>query len=152
MNHEPRGVWTQQWPTGSAYIGTNPDVQPQDLDYLEYVRPVDHCQRVAQLLIDGWEQCGLGYTKQDEGQWCAYRRGDWNLILCWCPMVYLRWVAFTELARRCTFVNKLERIELCKALLEGNKEAAQNIVHYPQFNTVASNLMQEWCDSHEGIL
>jgi hypothetical protein len=58
--------------------------------------------------------------------------------------VYLRWVAFTELARRCTFTNKAERIELCQAILEGNPEAARNIVHLSNFNTVAGNLMQDF--------
>lgn len=139
-------TWTQQWPTGSAYIGS--DNVPQDFDYVEFVHEVDRGRHETALLDAGWDVCGVGYTRQNEGKWCAYRKGQWNVILCWCPLVYLRWVAFTELARRCCFTGKRERIELCRAVLEGNAEAAMNIVHLSNFNVVAGNIMQEFLNEH----
>lgn len=140
-------VWTQHWPTGSAYIGS--DKEPQDFDYVEFVHAEDKERREDALLGTGWDLCGSEeYGHDDSLPWAAYRRGDWNVILCWCPLTYLRWIAFTELARRCCFTSKMERIELCKAVLEGNVEAAMNIVHLSNFNTVAGNIMQEFLDEH----
>lgn len=139
-------VWTQHWPTGSAYIGS--DKEPQDFDYVSFVHEADKDRRETALLDTGWTVCGEGYTNQNEGKWGAYRKGQWNVILCWCPLTYLRWIAFTELARRCCFTRKMERIELCKAVLEGNAEAAMNIVHLSNFNTVAGNVMQEFLNEH----
>lgn len=144
------GVWTQEWPTGSAYIGS--DKPPQDLDYLKFVHLEDKDSVVSSLLSKGWEQCGLGYTRQEVDHWCAYRRGDWNLILCWCPLVYLRWVAFTELAKVCGISSKAERIELCQAILEGGTDAARNVVHLSSFNNQAGYLMQGWRSKYlEGL-
>lgn len=142
-------IWFQEWPTGSAYIGADPDKGPEDIDFLRYVPEADCDAHSAMLEATGWEVCGLGYNKQEADHWCAYRKGDENLILCWCPLVYLRWVSFTELARRCCFTAKVERIELCKAVLEGNDEAARNIVHLSNFNTLAGNLMQEFRDAQD---
>ena len=142
----PERIWSQQWPTGSAYIGS--DEEPQDLDYVTFVHEADKGQYETALLGTGWDVCGVGYTRQNEDMWCAYRKGPWNVILCWCPLVYLRWVAFTELARRCCFTSKVERIELCKAILEGDEDAAMNSVHLSNFNTVAGNLMQEFLNEH----
>ena len=140
--------WIQEWPTGSAYIGADPDKGPQDIDFLRYV-PDEHCEEHSNMLeAQGWEVCGIGYSKQEADKWCAFRKGNENLLLCWCPLVYLRWIAFTELARRCQFIHKVERVELCKAILEGNDEAARNIVRLSNFNTLAGNLMQEYV-AHE---
>ena len=138
--------WTQRWPTGSAYIGS--DRAPQDLDYVEFVPESRKEQHESALLDDGWEVCGTGYTRQNEDKWCAYRKGKWNVILCWCPLVYLRWVAFTELARRCCFTSKCDRIELCRAVLEGSVEAAMNIVHRQPFYDTAEYTMQEFLNEH----
>jgi len=135
-------TWIKKWPTGSAYIGADPDRGPQDIDFLGYVPEEHRDEQFNTLSARGWEVCGLGYSKQDDDKWCAFRKGDENLILCWCPLVYLRWVAFTELAKRCQFIHKFERIELCKAVLEGDVEAAHNIVLYSGFNLTAGTLMQ----------
>lgn len=141
------GAWSQCWPTGSAYIGS--DKEPQDFDYVEFVHAEDKERHEAALLGTGWDLCGSAeYGQEDSLPWAAYRRGDWNVILCWCPLTYLRWIAFTELARRCCFTSKMERIELCKAILEGKAEAAMSIVHLPNFNTVAGNIMQEFLNEH----
>lgn len=142
----PPAYWTQRWPTGSAYIGS--DKEPQDLDYVEFVHDADKDRHETALLDAGWDVCGVGYVRQNEDKWCAYRRGNWNVILCWCPLVYLRWVAFTELARRCHFTSKMVRIELCKATLEGDADAAMNIVRWPDFNTTAGNIMREYLNEH----
>ena len=137
-------TWMQEWPTGSAYIGADPDKGPQDIDFLRYVPEEYLYEHVNDLIHAGWDACGTGYVAQTNDKWCAYRRGDENLILCWCPLVYLRWVAFSELAKLCGLVYKPDRIDMCKAVLEGDVEAARNIVLRSDFNALARSLMKAY--------
>src|SRR5690554_7499331 len=79
-------TWIKKWPTGSAYIGADPDRGPQDIDFLGYVPEEHRDEQFNTLSARGWEVCGLGYSKQDDDKWCAFRKGDENLILCCVPL------------------------------------------------------------------
>ena len=65
------------------------------------------------------------------------RRGLLNIIVVWDYLLYLRWVAFSEVAAKIGTLEKVERIELSKALVENNAVAAQNIVRRSAFNQSA---------------
>lgn len=129
--------YIQLWPTGSAYIGTIKP--PADRDFLIRVAE-DECESYCQRLVDGgWQKLGAGegYSVLTGGGWAAFRKDDLNAIVCSDDVVYLRWVAFTELARVCAMAAKVERIELCKAVLEGDATAANNILRTHSMHSAA---------------
>lgn len=142
LNQEPM---MQQWPTGSRYIGTHKE--PQDTDFLELTE-LPLSVRVAERELDGWVKCSEGYGGSDD-HWESMRKGDLNLILCDCPLVYLRWVAFSELARSVFLADKVQRIELCKALVENDVTAARNVTHLANFNNEALHAMQMYIGGYK---
>lgn len=76
-----------------------------------------------------WDVCGQDYGSTDD-LFTAIRRGDDNEIIVWDYVQFIRWVAFTELAKKLGMSSKMERIELSKALVDADPVAAQNIVRY----------------------
>jgi hypothetical protein len=119
----------QTYPTGSAYIVDRTSAADKDLVVLfetfeqaqEYIKEA--------TLISGWDICGQDYG-DDGSLFKAIRRGDDNQIIVWDYSVFIRWVAFTELAKVLGMSSKMERIELSRALVDGDPVAAQNIVRY----------------------
>ena len=86
---------TLRWPTGSAYIC--PTVAYNDLDFTMYME-ASQVDTYRQLLLGcGWEACNVAeYPDWNDSGWEAFRKGQWNLILCWQPGLYLRWLAKYE--------------------------------------------------------
>lgn len=119
----------QMYPTGSAYIVDRTSAADKDLVVL--FETFEQAQEYINqsLCGDAWEMCGQDYG-DDGSLFKAIRRGDDNQIIVWDYSVFIRWVAFTELAKVLGMSSKMERIELSRALVDGDPVAAQNIVRY----------------------
>lgn len=124
--------WSQDWPTGSTYTnGAGADV-----DIVRFTE--DPTAERAALLADGFTLCGGEESYSLDGDtFFAVRRGLLNIIVVWDYLLYLRWVAFSEVAAKIGTLEKVERIELSKALVENDAVAAQNIVRRSAFNQSA---------------
>lgn len=83
----------------------------------------------ARTVLDGWDMCGQDYG-DDGTHFKAIRRGDDNQIIVWDYIQFVRWMAFTELAKKLGMSSKMERIELSKALVDADPVAARNICRY----------------------
>lgn len=129
------GHWTQEWPTGSTYTNGSGN----DVDIVRFTE--DAVQERAALLAAGYTLCGGEESYSLDGDtFFAVRRGLENIIVVWDYMLYLRWIAFTEIAARIGTLDKVERIALSQALVEGNELMAQSIVRRTAFNDVANQL------------
>jgi len=117
------------YPTGSAYITSREAAN--DIDIVLLFETFEQAQRhIAELVSGhGWVMCGEDYG-DDGTHFKAIRNGDDNQIIVWDYMQFVRWMAFTELAKKLGMVDKVERIELSKALVDANMEAARNICRY----------------------
>lgn len=117
------------YPTGSAYIVDRASAKDKDLVVL--FETFEQAQEYINLQLCGgmWKMCGQDYG-DDGTHFKAIRRGDDNEIIVWDYVQFIRWVAFTELARKLGMSSKMERIELSKALVDADPIAAQNIVRY----------------------
>lgn len=130
--------WTQDWPTGSTYTnGCGADV-----DIVRFTE--DPVAERAALLADGFALCnGDESYSLDDDTFFAVRRDLLNIIVVWDYMLYLRWVAFSEVAAKIGTLDKVERIALSQALVEGDSLQAQNIVRRSAFNDTANTLAIE---------
>lgn len=127
--------WTQDWPTGSTYTnGSGADV--------DIVRFTEDPQATrADLLAAGFTLCNGDESYSLDGDtFFAVRKDLLNIIVVWDYLLYLRWVAFSEVAARIGTLDKVERIALSQALVEGNAEQACNIVRTPAFHKEAGIL------------
>lgn len=112
------------YPTGSTYIvGHGADIDTVLLfetkaEAEQYKNSVDA------------ELCGSDYG-MDSSDFYALRSGKFNEIVCWDHGLFLRWCAFTELAKALRLTEKIDRIELSKAIVEEDSQAAVNITHRP---------------------
>lgn len=129
------GHWTQEWPTGSTYTnGLGADV-----DIVRFTE--DPVAERAALLADGFSLCnGDESYNLDNDTFFAVRRDLLNIIVVWDYMLYLRWVAFSEVAAKIGTLDKVERIALSQAIVEGDSVQAQNIVRRSAFNDTANQL------------
>lgn len=127
MNH-----WTQDWPTGSTYTNGS----GADVDIVRFTE--DPVAERAAMIENGFDLCGVGESYSLDGDtFFAVRKGMLNIIVVWDYMLYLRWVAFSEVAAKIGTLDKVERIALSQALVEGNRTQAQNIVRRSAFNDTA---------------
>lgn len=127
--------WFQDWPTGSVYTNG----AGQDVDIVRFVE--DPVAERATLLANGFTLCnGDESYSLDNDTFFAVRRGLLNIIVVWDYMLYLRWVAFSEVAAKIGILDKVERICLSQALVEGNETQARNIVRTSAFNSTAGDL------------
>jgi hypothetical protein len=117
------------YPTGSAYIVDRASAQDKDLVVLfeTFEQAQDYINQSVSFA--GWDVCGQDYG-DDGTHFKAIRRGDDNEIVVWDYVQFIRWVAFTELAKKLGMSSKMERIELSRALVGSDPMAAQNIVRY----------------------
>ena len=116
-----------RWPTGSAYIC--PTVAYNDLDFVMYLETAQVGAYRLLLSDDGWESCcAAQYPDQKVDCWEAFRKGQWNLILCWNPEEYLRWLAATELAKVLNLTSKEERVGLFRVIRDGLDEPARALL------------------------
>lgn len=116
-----------RWPTGSAYIC--PTVAYNDLDFTMYMEESQVGTYRKLLLGCGWEACRVAeYPDWNDSGWEAFRNGQWNLILCWQPRLYLRWLAATELAKVLNLTSKEERVGLFRAIRDGLDEPARALL------------------------
>jgi hypothetical protein len=117
------------YPTGSAYIVDR--VSAADKDLVVLFESFEQAQEYINLRLCGgvWEMCGQDYG-DDGTHFKAIRSGDDNQIIVWDYVQFVRWMAFTELAKKLGMSSKMERIELSKALVDADPVAAQNICRY----------------------
>lgn len=116
------------YPTGSAYIVDRQSAADKDLVVL--FETFDEAQTyIAEATSMDWDVCGQDYG-DDGSHFKAIRRGDDNQIIVWDYVQFIRWVAFTELAKKLGMSAKMERVELSKALVDACPDAARNIVRY----------------------
>lgn len=127
----------QQYPTGSAYIVGRASARDVDRVLLFETRDEAERFKTRSMVVDGWDICGRDYGIVDRDSFFALRKGDDNLIVVWDYLLYLRWVAATEVARKFGLQQKHERIELFKAIVEDDRTAAQNIVRTSHFHETA---------------
>lgn len=126
-----------QYPTGSAYILNR--AQAADVDrVLMFETHAEAELFKLQSCSEGWEPCGADYGMVDEDTFYALRSGDDNLIVVWDYLLYVKWMAFTELAKAMGLSAKVDRIELSKAIVEDSRAAAQNIVRTSHFHSTAA--------------
>lgn len=112
------------YPTGSTYIvGHGADI---DTVLLFESRHEAELYRIE----CGYTVCGGEYSL-DNDDFYSMRKGDHNIIVVWDHLQFLKWCAFTELARTLGLSEKIDRIELSKAIVEDNEQAAVNITHRP---------------------
>lgn len=123
----------QDWPTGSTYTNGH----GADVDIVRFTE--DPEGEKARLLADGFEFCGNDYG-MDDSTFFSVRKGLLNYIVVWDYLTYIHWVAFSELAKTFGDMDKCHRVELSKALVEGNPVAAQNIVRTSGFHARAGQL------------
>lgn len=129
------GHWIQEWPTGSVYTNGCGN----DVDIVRFTE--DKEAERASLLAAGYTLCNGDESYSLDGDtFFAVRRGLLNIIVVWDYMLYLRWIAFTEIAKRIGTLDKVERICLSQALVEGDAVQAQNIVRRSAFNDTANYL------------
>lgn len=117
------------YPTGSAYIVDR--VSAADKDLVVLFESFGEAQHYIAMLTQnyGWQVCGEDYG-DDGTHFKAIRRDDDNQIIVWDYIQFVRWMAFTELAKKLGMSSKMERIELSKALVDADPVAAQNICRY----------------------
>lgn len=127
--------WTQDWPTGSTYTnGAGADV-----DIVRFTE--DPQETRAELLAAGFSLCNGDESYSLDGDtFFAVRKDLLNIIVVWDYLLYLRWVAFSEVAAKIGSLDKVERIALSQALVESNSEQACNIVRTSAFNRMAGDL------------
>lgn len=129
-------MWSQSWPTGSEYTNG----AGEDVDLVVFTEDPE-AQRGVYLAI-GFVECGADYGLEGDN-FKAFRQGRLNIIMVWDYQQYIRWVAFSEVARRLGSLDKCHRIELSKAVVEGDAQAACNIVRTTEFNQLAGELAAE---------
>ena len=130
----------QQYPTGSAYIVGRAGAADVDRVLLFETRDEAAAFKTTKTLSpEGWEVCGNDYG-MDEDTFFALRKGDDNLIVVWDYLLYVKWLAFTELAKAMGLTAKVDRIELSKAIVEDDAVAAQNIVRTANFHATAADI------------
>lgn len=129
-------TWSQSWPTGSEYTNG----AGEDVDLVVFTEDPE-AQRAAYLAI-GFVECGADYGL-DGDTFKAFRQGRLNIIMVWEYTQYIRWVAFSEVAKTMGTLSKCERIELSKAIVEDDAVAAQNIARTYTFNSKAGELSHE---------
>lgn len=127
--------WTQDWPTGSTYTNGS----GADVDIVRFTENPTATR--ADLLADGFTLCNGDESYSLDGDtFFAVRKDLLNIIVVWDYLLYLRWVAFSEVAASIGTFDKVERITLSQALVEGNEEQARNIVRRTAFNDIANEL------------
>lgn len=127
--------WIQDWPTGSTYTNGS----GADVDIVRFTE--DPQVTRADLLADGFTLCNGDESYSLDGDtFFAVRKDLLNIIVVWDYLLYLRWVAFSEVAAKIGALDKVERIALSQALVEGNSEQARNIVRRTMFNDTAYEL------------
>ena len=134
-----------RWPSGSAYIC--PTATYNDLDFVMHLEEAQVGTYRQLLLVDGWESCTAAeYPDRYESGWEAFRKGQWNLILCWNATQYLRWLAATELAKVLNLTAKEERAGLFQAVRDGVPEQARAMLERTRATGEAK--YQEFLNEH----
>ncbi len=91
---------------------------PNDVDFCVLLRAGrDPCLYASQLAADGWGHCGE-YDEQD-GRWCAIRRGYLNLMLTNDPKWFDGYVLAMEVCEALNLQDKADRIVVCRVVRDG---------------------------------
>lgn len=97
------GIYRDIRPTGSVYTNG----EGADLDVLVHGTHADCCA----LFRAGFNQCAnTEYGDASSAQWTALRRGDVNVLLCYCPELFNRWAAAAEVCRWVGSTTKAQRV------------------------------------------
>ena len=109
-------------PTGSRFM-CDPPVMNTDIDFVVLV--VDHDAAAESLLANGWTKCE-GENSDEEnssydelGEFSAYRKDNFNLIVCDDRAYYIRYCAATLLCTKLNLLDKAERCALFQTIIKG---------------------------------
>lgn len=109
-------------PTGSRFM-CDPPVMDTDIDFVALV--VDHDAASEVLLANGWTKC-VGESSDEEdssydelGEFSAYRKDNFNVIICDDRAYYIMYCAATLLSTRLNLLDKAERCSLFHTIIKG---------------------------------
>lgn len=109
-------------PTGSRFV-CDPPVMDTDIDFVVLV--VDHDAASEVLTANGWAKC-VGESSDEEdssydelGEFSAYRKDNFNLIICDDRAYYMRYCAATLLSTKLNLLDKAERCALFQTIIKG---------------------------------
>lgn len=108
-------------PTGSRFM-CDPPVMDTDIDFVVLV--VDHDAASEVLTANGWAKC-VGENSDEEdsydelGEFSAYRKDNFNLIICDDRAYYMRYCAATLLSTKLNLLDKAERCALFQTIIKG---------------------------------
>lgn len=91
---------------------------PVDVDFAVMLQPgFDAMQVAGDLMFSGWDQCGEYDTA--EGEWCAVRKGNVNVMLTHNREFYNDYLCAMEVCKFLNLKDKQERIGVCKIVRDG---------------------------------
>lgn len=99
-------------PTGSREI-CNPPPMDTDEDWVVLVAPSRMKDLKTVLLLDEWKECcdaTYEEAKKIDATFCAYRKGEINLIFTQTDLMYERWKFATKLCKFLNLKDKAQRI------------------------------------------
>ena len=109
-------------PTGSRFM-CDPPVMDTDIDFVALV--VDHDAASEVLTANGWTKC-VGENSDEEdssydelGEFSAYRKDNFNLIICDDRAYYVKYCAATLLCTKLNLLDKAERCDLFQTIVKG---------------------------------
>ena len=110
-------------PTGSRFM-CDPPVMDTDIDFVVLV--VDHDAASELLMADGWVKCEGDSSDDEESssydelcEFSAYRKDNFNLIVCDDRAYYVKYCAATLLCAKLNLLNKAERCALFHTIIKG---------------------------------
>ena len=109
-------------PTGSRFM-CDPPVMDTDIDFVVLV--VDHDAASEVLTANGWAKC-VGENSDEEdsydelGEFSAYRKDNFNLIVCDDRAYYIKYCAATLLSTKLNLLDKAERCALFQTIIKGD--------------------------------
>lgn len=109
-------------PTGSRFM-CDPPVMDTDIDFVALV--VDHDAASEVLTANGWTKC-VGESSDEEdssydelGEFSAYRKDNFNVIICDDRAYYIRYCAATLVSTKLNLLGKAERCALFQTIVKG---------------------------------
>lgn len=108
-------------PTGSRYI-CDPPPTDTDNDTVILIAPEDFDSVNVTLMLNDWE---LGGSMVPGDIWYSYKKGIENYIITTSEEHYRKWITATRIAKKFNMVNKEDRIDLFKAIVDSQYDSVK---------------------------